>query len=180
MDKPSSRDPRATALRALEAFHSSIDARADQLASRHRDRLQCRRGCSACCVDDLTVFQVEAARIRAQHTELLRTADPHDRGACAFLDAEGACRVYGSRPYVCRTQGLPLRWFEDTEGGETLERRDICPLNEAGTPVERLEDADCWLIGPAEGELFDIARRYEGEAPSRIALRSLFERSEAE
>ena len=32
-------------------------------------------------------------------------------GACAFLDGEGGCRVYPDRPYVCRTQGLPLRWI---------------------------------------------------------------------
>ncbi|MBK7707050.1 MAG: hypothetical protein IPJ30_15135 [Acidobacteria bacterium] len=55
---------------------------------------------------------------------------PHTRGACAFLDQD-ACRIYPDRPYVHRTQGLPLRWIED-DLEEAFKYRDICPLNEAG------------------------------------------------
>src|SRR5262245_46152814 len=96
--------------RELRALHDEVDARAAALAQRHAGRLRCGRGCSACCVDELTVFEVEAERIRRAHTDLLVSGEPHAAGACAFLDAHGACRIYADRPYVCRTQGLPLRW----------------------------------------------------------------------
>ena len=90
--------------------------------------LRARRG------DQITVFEVEAEVIRRHHADLLAEGEPHAEGACAFLDGEGACRIYEHRPYVCRTQGLPLRWLEELDG-ETVELRDICPLNDEDDPI---------------------------------------------
>ena len=50
----------------LAALYREIDRRAAHLRALHADRLQCRRGCSDCCVDELTVFELEAENIRAQ------------------------------------------------------------------------------------------------------------------
>ena len=187
MEDPPASDPDGApdrGLAALREFHAEVDVSAARLAARHRERLQCRRGCAACCVDDLTVFEIEAERIRRNHPGLLRDGAPHTPGACAFLDGEGACRIYADRPYVCRTQGLPLRWFEELHDAPVVERRDICPLNDTGTPLGELPDADCWLLGPAEAKLEKLARREsadssteETRAPARVALRSLFRRA---
>lgn len=131
--------------------------------------MQCGKGCHGCCEDDLTVFEVEAAPIRERHAALLATGRAGSVGACAFLDAQGACRIYAERPYVCRTQGLPLRWLED----EQVELRDICPLNEAGVPIEELEAEACWTLGPAEEQLACLQLATSPSAP-RVSLRSLF------
>ena len=170
-------------LAALRDFHAEVDADADRLAIRNRERLQCRLGCASCCVDELTVFEIEAERIRRAHPGLLRDEAPHAPGACAFLDEQGACRIYRDRPYICRTQGLPLRWFDEVEGESILERRDICPLNETDEPLEDLPDENCWLLGPAEAKLAEIAASESGDAvsgkiqrPVRVSLRSLFRR----
>jgi hypothetical protein len=186
---PPDRDPESQpgpALGALGDFHTAVDVRSEALASRLGDRLQCRRGCASCCVDDLSVFTVEAERIRRNHADLLRDGTPHPTGACAFLDGEGACRIYADRPYVCRTQGLPLRWFAEPGepgSGSPVEHRDICPLNDTDTPLEDLPDEDCWLLGPAEAELAELALRQPDasssasqSAPERVSLRSLFRR----
>jgi len=154
-----------------------VDRRARALAERHRERLRCGRGCHACCVDDLTVFEIEAERIRAAHAELLRSGRPHPVGACAFLSDAGECRIYFDRPYVCRSQGLPLRWLEEGAGDEIVERRDICPLNEAGEPLEALRSDDCWTLGPVEDRLRRLQEARDGGAGRRVALRGLFERS---
>jgi Fe-S-cluster containining protein len=161
-------------LAPLRDFHAEVDADADRLAIRNRERLQCRLGCASCCVDELTVFEIEAERIRRAHPTLLRDGEPHPSGACAFLSAGRECRVYADRPYVCRTQGLPLRWLEEDEAGEVRERRDICPLNEAGPPLATLAESDCWWIGPTELELLRIQE--DSGAGERIALRALFKR----
>ena len=155
----------------IEALHAEIDAVAAKLAGHHAKRLACERGCAGCCVDDITVFEVEADRIRRDHATLLAEATPHDVGACAFLDDAGACRIYASRPYVCRTQGLPLRWLDDTDEG-VVEHRDICELNEAGPPLTGLRPGECWTIGPAETKLYALQKRRGGD--SRVSLRSLF------
>jgi Fe-S-cluster containining protein len=167
---------REAALEELALFRAEVDARAAQLAARHSERLQCRRGCSGCCLDELTVFEVEAEVLRRKHAELLAGGAPHGSGACAFLDAEGACRVYADRPYVCRTQGLPLSVLEQ-RGAATVELRDVCALNERGAPLEELAPEELWRIGPFEERLRAIQLSFSGGTLERVRLRSLFERS---
>ena len=158
----------------LLRIHREVDRAARRLERRHRERLLCARGCHDCCVDGITVFEVEALRIRQAHPELLQDGDPYPEGACAFLDPHGACRVYDDRPYVCRTQGLPLRWIDEEAGGRPVERRDICPLNESGTPIIALAPEDCWLVGPFEGRIAQLQSSRDGGETRRVSLRSLF------
>ncbi|MEZ4647399.1 MAG: YkgJ family cysteine cluster protein [Candidatus Eisenbacteria bacterium] len=174
-------------IRSLEQLYALVARVTRRLDQVHAGRLQCRRGCSDCCVDGLTVFQVEADYIRRHHSALLEGGVPAPAGRCAFLDDEGGCRIYEHRPYVCRTQGYPLRWTEESNSGEEVwEMRDICPLNDQGTPVVDLGAEDCWSLGPAEARLrrlqIEHARRSgspEDDAVSeRVALRALFRTSE--
>jgi uncharacterized protein len=169
---------REAACAALLDFHREIDARARDVEATHGPRLTCHRGCHSCCVDELTVFAVEAERIRRNAPELLASAAPGPLGACAFLDGEGACRVYEHRPYVCRTQGLPLRWLDEAGPGGPAERRDICPLNfdDDGPALEDLPGEACWTIGPPEARLRRIQREFGAGRLERVALRSLFSR----
>lgn len=162
----------AEVLDRLLRLHAVVDELVAPLATRHAARLRCRQGCADCCVDGLTVFEVEAARITAHAPEVLTQA-PGPAGACAFLDGEGACRIYAHRPYVCRTQGLPLRWVEERRG-RVVERRDICPLNAEGEPIERLHKDDCWPLGLVEARLAGLQDLVDGGAGRRVALRDLF------
>jgi Fe-S-cluster containining protein len=172
----------------LERLHAEIDHRTRPLDAIHRNRLRCSQGCASCCVDDLTVYRIEAEQIRRHHGPLLETETPHATGACAFLDDNLACRIYEHRPYVCRTQGYPLRWLELEEespagSSETiqgsdlpvLEFRDICPLNEpGGPPIEELPAEACWSIGPVEEALARLQWEIDGGLMERVRLRDLF------
>ncbi len=163
----------------LSALHAAVDAVADPLVARLGGDLVCARGCSACCQDDLTVFTLEAALIRDKCAEVL-AAGPAPAGACAFLDPDGACRIYPWRPYVCRTQGLPLRWLDGDEAGRESEQRDICPVNvEAmarnGRNLTDLAVDDCWTLGPWEGKLASLQAEADGCFDiRRVPLRDLF------
>ena len=175
----------------VERMHGVVDELVAPLVAAHGARLRCRSGCNDCCSDGLSVFAVEAAVIRRHHAALLAEAEPHLEGACAFLDGDGACRIYEHRPYVCRTQGLPLRWLEqDAVDGEQFEARDVCPLNvEGGPALEELGADQCWTLGPFEERLALQQRAVEsagaagaagaegtgGAGGLRIPLRSLFE-----
>jgi Fe-S-cluster containining protein len=154
----------------LDELHAEVDRRASALAQRHGGRLVCRRGCFDCCVDGITVFEVEAERIRTGAAELLATAQPHPPGRCAFLGGEGECRIYALRPYVCRTQGLPLRWLDEERG---VELRDICPKNDEGEPIEELAPEECWTLGEVEERLAVLQLERYGSL-RRVALRDLF------
>ena len=158
----------------LVVLHDDVDLEAQALHRLQAGRLHCARGCSDCCIDDLTVSEVEADHIRQMHGDLLRSERPHPPGKCAFLDLEGGCRIYQHRPYVCRTQGLPLRWIDDEDEEQIVEMRDICPLNENGPPIEDLPADECWTIGPAEDRLRMIQVERDGGELRRISLRDLF------
>ncbi len=161
-------------LDVLRQLYDLVDRQALALAAVHRQRLRCRKGCNQCCRDGLTVFEVEARNIIRNHKDLLKDGVPHPVGQCAFLAEDGSCRIYPSRPYVCRTEGLPLRWMDQRPDGTEVEMRDICPLNDHGEPIETLDLNLCWTIGPVEEAIADIEYTCDGGQLRRIPLRDLF------
>ena len=160
----------------LNVLYKTVAEQVAPLEKLHASRLKCRKGCNECCVDDLTVFDVEAENIRQKYRQLLAEGAPHPAGKCAFLDEAGACRIYDTRPYVCRTQGLPLRWIDEDANAEM---RDICPLNAEGAPVESLPADECWTIGPMEAKLSELQGKKDDGKPRRISLRELFRKGPA-
>jgi hypothetical protein len=160
----------------LELLHAEVDAACTPLVQRHAARLVCGRGCASCCADGITVFRIEAALIRRDHAGLLECGSPRPPGACAFLDDHDGCRIYARRPYVCRTQGLPLRWLEAGPGGESgVEYRDICRLNDdPRAPLQELSAEECWSVGPYEHRLATLQREFGNGSMERVPLRSLF------
>lgn len=158
----------------VERLHGVVDELVAPIVAAHGPRLTCRAGCHECCSDALSVFELEAAVIERHHAELLATGIAHAEGGCAFLDERGECRVYAHRPYVCRTQGLPLRWLERDEDGEPAEVRDVCPLNADGTPLEELGSDECWTVGAIEERLATRQSAIDGDQGRRVALRTLF------
>lgn len=107
------------------ALVAKVDAFWERAVRTQPTGFRCAAGCDDCCRQRLTVFPVEAAAIVAHlahvdpalRARLRHTPDPPDR--CAFL-LDGRCVIYGARPIICRTHGLPVR----VDG-----RLDHCPLN---------------------------------------------------
>ncbi len=172
--KPIKRDILQQVMKELHELYTELDRRTHGLTDVHVQRLKCRCGCTQCCVDELTVFQVEGENIRHRHGELIETGVPHEPGACAFLGRDGSCRIYESRPYVCRTQGLPLRWIDGSADDEMVEMRDICPKNDTAPPIEALPQDHCWTLGPFEEKLASLQVKLGGWNLHRVSLRGLF------
>jgi len=128
-------------------------------------------------MDHISVFSIEAENIRRKFGNIL-SGPPRKPGACAFLDPNGLCRIYDARPYVCRTQGLALRWIDDSPEKSTeespAEMRDICPENDPGDALLDLPPSACWEIGPHESILAGIQAKFDKGVPDRIMLRNLF------
>jgi len=162
------------AFEELLKLHGAIDVMVEQIVRVHASRLECRRGCCECCSDELSVFDIEAERIRRSCGDFLQQEQPHPAGRCAFLNTDGDCRIFPHRPYVCRTQGLPLRWIDEDGSGELVEHRDICPLNEPGPSIVGLPPEQCWTIGAVEGRLATLQAEHGQGRLERVALRDLF------
>jgi len=157
---------------ALRDLHERTDRRFEETSARLPARIGCGPGCSACCVDGLTVFEPEAERIRSWVQETGASVQVGSQGACAFLDGAGRCQVHPARPYVCRSQGAVLRWFEPEE------RRATCDQHLHGVELSGLAEAALFDLGPAESDLVVLATRRLQERggrglPGRRALREL-------
>lgn len=180
-----------TADRALLAEHEAALQKIDDAVTRAstlaRDALSCRQGCSACCVEGLSVLPVEAALILS--AGLAPPARPQP-GRCVFLDEDGACTVYPVRPVVCRTHGLALRGAEQSTAPSKPRAHlsvlgddvSACALNyteRAPTTAEVLDAGRVMML------LVTVDRRYRARVGleddlSRVALDDVAARLRAE
>lgn len=115
---------------------SRVNARCGEIEAALTGHMACRKGCSACCLN-ISLFPVEAVSLRLafdtlsetqKASALARATESSDEGPCPLLDGDGACLLYGDRPLICRTHGLPIL-FDDGEGNR---RVDFCPENFQG------------------------------------------------
>lgn len=140
-------------LKNIVDFYELLDEKIKITEEINKDILNCKKGCSGCCIDEISVFLIEADNIKMHINQINRVELLNEENKCVFLDVENKCAIYEQRPYVCRTQGLPLKWIEEDENENYLEYRDICPINEEKILVENLNSEDMWLIGPFEESL---------------------------
>ncbi|MFN3341119.1 MAG: YkgJ family cysteine cluster protein [Flavobacteriales bacterium] len=157
-------------LKTLNRFYQALQPDIDRLETAHASKMQCKKGCHACCIDDLVVFGVEAANIIKHYSALVQNEKPHPKGKCAFLNKEGACRIYNVRPFVCRTQGLPLKIINQ-KGNEL---RDVCPLNLEGVNLNKIPEKQLLHTNPYEEFLARLQLAVDKGQMERIKLRSLF------
>lgn len=159
---------------ALQQLYAVVDEASIQLNTIHKERLKCKKGCFGCCIDDLSVFEIEAENIKKNYPAFFEKEKPHAKGMCAMLDENGACRIYESRPFVCRTQGFPLRMLEE-EDGELIELRDICELNEEGEVLTDMSEKKFFFTTPFENKLAEIQFKADVGNMKRVLLRDLFQ-----
>ncbi len=119
----------------LAELRAKVDSFTDRVLSAYADDVVCARGCTDCCLTDISVFPVEADAVLAAFRQLpeatrARLRERAARGDnCVFL-LDGGCAVYQERPIICRSQGLPLL----LEGG----KHTVCQHNFRNRVVEKL------------------------------------------
>ncbi len=124
-------------LESYERYVRDLDDFCAKLREKYWEALNCRPGCVTCCSRELTVFPIEAARIRrhisgfgAVRREQLRARLAESNASveaapCPLL-YRGRCLVYPARPLLCRTEGYVLAHRDpDTHGW----RVTACPKN---------------------------------------------------
>ena len=157
----------------LAELTRKVDAFFVRVAERHGGDMQCATGCSDCCHVRLTITEVEAAAIRAhvaawpaQRRRALALTGPADH--CAALDSSGKCKIYGARPLVCRSHGVPIR----------LQRGSLPVVESCHRNFARTEpDPDCILDQTTLSATLYAIDAAEGAAagrpPARIELAGL-------
>jgi Fe-S-cluster containining protein len=171
---------------AMKAIHlyRKLRQQTDQLTAGlekiHTGRMVCRKGCCHCCTN-LTVFPVEFFSI-AEEMKLAGWSKLTFDAArvCGYLDEHGACEIYPYRPMICRTQGLPLAFYDDETQGYSV---TFCPQNftkDADTLEFNAENT--LKLDMMNDKLFEIHLQFLAEHPemnmdskSRIELKHLGE-----
>jgi Fe-S-cluster containining protein len=154
----------------LSMFYQKVDNMVHYLTQIHQNRLQCKKGCNACCQDDLSVMGLEAAYIKQSFPSVLHEK-ASNIGQCAFLNIEGACRIYEARPFICRTHGLPLKWNMAQENQVMI---DICELNETEEPLTAIPTELFFDVNLFEEVLLNFQIEADQGKMDRIKLRELF------
>jgi uncharacterized protein len=106
-------------------IRNEVDAVCSQLHRTHEPHTQCRKGCSACCMNfGLTPveFHAIAKALNGKQVECNPQAEPED---CIFL-IDHICSIYDERPLICRSHGLPIVQLNDDTDELEL---SFCPLN---------------------------------------------------
>jgi uncharacterized protein len=117
---------RVVASRDALSVAREVHGTMDEVLNRDRGKdaasggIRCRKGCSHCCHGPVEIWPQEAAllvkaaheagieldraRLERQGRQSIDTwrQQPGTDTACVFLDGDGACRVYESRPNACR------------------------------------------------------------------------------
>lgn len=153
------------AVTPYEQLIRQIDVLTNALSAHYAKHLVCRAGCSGCCQHHLSVFPVEAARIKAaiialpselrarieQQARIVNEREAQGRPVACPLLVNERCSIYEARPLICRTQGLPL--LLEAEDGE--QEVDFCPLN--FTAPDAIEDLDEQQLLPLDELNFKLA-----------------------
>lgn len=159
------------------ALREKVDAQVSQITAGQPDAFACRPGCESCCLVSLTLSTVEAAAVvRGLEAEgasdddyraslRQRLASGHktveaESPRCVLLDGNGRCQLYASRPLVCRTQGLALRYPSDLVPLESVR----ATMNQTGEISQRRASPE--PLGEGQDALVWCPLNYDGLAPS--------------
>jgi Fe-S-cluster containining protein len=88
-------------------LRAATDSECIRLETIHSGQMVCRKGCTSCCMD-FSILPVEfytvADELKGKNTKFNQEAE---EGECPML-VGGLCTIYESRPFICRSHGLPL------------------------------------------------------------------------
>jgi hypothetical protein len=96
---------------------NAIDLHFEKAVQLQKDEICCSKGCSSCCISDLTVCSIEAHYMKTAISDKIFNSSNISNAAnanCIFL-IDNECFIYDYRPVICRTQGLPLLYESDNE-----------------------------------------------------------------
>lgn len=162
-------------LRYYSELIQKIDAFTASVVSTYSNKLQCREGCSGCCILE-SIMPVELVPILKWYTEqpesIQNTILQNNSDLCIFLFHD-RCILYPHRPIICRTHGYPVL-INGT--------MDICPFN-AGIsfePQHILNLENCNTMLAAINILFIKEVHIPALQKERINLRAFFQSPETD
>jgi len=139
-------------------LRNQIDKEIERFENMHEIHLQCKIGCDSCC-ESIGVFPIEfyAIQNELKSNTLPKKLLKHNfTKECRYL-INGVCKIYNSRPFICRTQGLPLL-YENFEG--TGFELSVCQLNFKDVKVATFNMDNSLYMPPFNSKLYLLNRKF--------------------
>jgi len=147
-------------LRKYINLRNEVDSLCKKLVAQHRHQIECKKGCSSCCMN-FSVFPLEFFALKHFLQENFRqNLKSQSDDGCPFLD-EDACTIYEYRPIICRTQGLPLL-FTGEEGWEL----SACELNFNDFDFSEFETENTFPQDKFNSKLYLLNKDYVESLPN--------------
>lgn len=172
----------------FDALAAKVERGFDAIRRRNGGCMECQKGCSDCCRCRLSITRLEEAVLRrglarlpeSVRGELAERASAKVQEMCPALDANGACQVYDSRPLICRSHGVPLRYRHPvplihpsridvceknfTEvSGDSLPVRDVMDQTSLTAELAAIDAEFCDAHGLAHGVRVSLAQILAGD-----------------
>lgn len=143
-------------MKQLEGYNElieEINAIVEKLDDMHQNKMQCKAGCSQCCLN-FDVFPVEffaiKEKMKADNFQIPANEIHDDEDTCVFLK-NNICQIYPYRPIICRTHGLPL--LSMNESAEFWELSH-CELNFQDVKPDFFHQDNSLIMDRFNSELF--------------------------
>ena len=162
----------------LEALYQKVERLFAEARTAQPGAYACAAGCHRCCHCDLTVFDVEARRLKAALALVpARTRRAAARRArrgehCALLSPRThRCLVYAARPLICRAFGLPtlfegeITWCPVNFESEAPRSRFVLDLDQINEPLARLERSSSRSLARRRNRISELV--VESDLPGR-------------
>jgi uncharacterized protein len=157
-------------------LRDELDRHCAELSQLHESFMKCKAGCDQCCMD-FSILPVEYFAIKHQAETLLQKGEtPLCEGGCPFL-VDHRCVIYPYRPFICRTQGLPLLFLNDEQW-----ELSACELNFEDFDFDEFSEENTLPLDHFNSRLFALNMRFIESLPGKpyqptdlIPLRNLFE-----
>lgn len=147
-------------LSAYYQLRNELDQRCVALSQEHTAHLQCQAGCDSCCMA-FNIFPLELEAIRQEAADKLQLGQtPPTEDDCPFL-VDHQCVIYQSRPFICRTQGLPLLFVNDEEW-----ELSVCELNFTEYDFAQFSEDNTFAMDRYNSRLFMLNRQYLESLPN--------------
>ncbi len=165
----------------------TLDKQSGQLFEEFADDIQCKKGCSGCCVNGFKVRYIEGINllqgfaqaqpeVAAQIIENLenKNQENKEKTVCPLL-INGACSLYNHRPSLCRAFGIiiqmdetlascDLNFKKPAQGERPLKKLNISPyydiLDELSQSLWEAQPLPTLSIA-GEAPRFDIRRLFK-------------------
>jgi len=137
-------------------IRTEIDVLVESLFNIHKKQVNCKIGCSSCCMN-FSILPIEFYAIKGKINNKLKDINvtEKDETSCLFL-AEEKCLIYEFRPIICRTHGTPILYMSDDENFEL----SVCDLNFTDFDIDQFNDKNTLMLDAYNSKLFSLNQEF--------------------